>query len=132
PGMADVSETSEQVDGGTLVTYRMTVTPAPEPDPALRYALVVRESELKEGNAAQHYLRAFPEGGVEATTKELVERYGEEYYEWATMPEGELPLEKMRTAASAFDSMVKNFILPATYRRDCNWGLPLEELSGAE
>ena len=44
----------------------------------------------------------------------------------------ELPLEKVRKAASRFDSIVSNFIAPASTRQDCDWGLHWTELRGAE
>ncbi len=40
---------------------RMTVTPAAEPVPALRYRLLTREVELKAGNAVPYYYRAMLE-----------------------------------------------------------------------
>ncbi len=130
---AELAVGVEESDAGTLLVYRMTVTPAPEPIPPLRHRLAVREIELMPGNAATHYLRAFPESGFESRVKSLVDQHGEEFYDWinsSEIPLTEFPLEKAREAVASFDSVVDHFIAPASLRRECDWGLGIEEMRG--
>lgn len=130
----------EERSGNQAVTvYQMTVTPAPEPDPALRERLVVRDIEMQPGNAATHYLRLFPEHGLDARMEALAEKHGETFYEqfgdWyypGERPLKDMPLDDMRGAASSFDTLINNFVAPATLRRDCDWGLGLETMRGPE
>ena len=132
---AELTVVEEHSDEGSLTIYRLTVTPAPEPAPPLRHRLAVREIDLKPGNAATHYLRAFPESGFESQVKRMVDTYGEAFHDWSsagTIPLSEFPLEKAREAAASFDGVVDHFIAPATIRRDCDWGLGIEEMRGPE
>ena len=133
PAHAQLAVVEERGEQYNRIIYKMTVTPAPEPNPPLRHRLVLREIELKPGNAATHYLRAFPESGFERLMNSMDDKYGEEFHDWyrpTNVPLGKLPLKKAREAAAAFDSVVSNFIAPATIRRDCDWGLGIEEMRG--
>ena len=85
--------------------YRMTVTPAAEPDPVLKHRLTLRESDLKPGTAATHYLRSYAESWLSGTWKRLEEEHGsDELHSWYgdEIPLAELPLEDAREAAEAF------------------------------
>ncbi len=132
---AELTVVEKRTDEGTLITYRLTVTPACEPNPALRHRLSLREIDLRPGNAAMHYMRAFPEGGIEATWDRVEQEYGEEFDDWRDAKQltlGQLPLAKARVAAATFDTLIDDFIAPATCRRDCDWGLEVEEMRGVE
>jgi hypothetical protein len=130
----------EERTGYELVqVFQMSVTPAPEPVPALRERLTVRDIEMQPGNAATHYLRLFPQHGLDAKMRALAEKHGETFYEeftdWyypGSAPLRSLPLDKMRDAATSFDGEINNFVVPATVRRDCDWGLGLETMRGPE
>lgn len=116
----------EDADGQQgLTVFKMTVTPAAEPVPALKHRLTLRERELKPGNAATHYSRAFPEGGVESIWKRLEKEYSdEELQQWygQALPLNQLPLEKARKAAASFQDIIDNFVAPGSERLDCDWG----------
>ena len=94
--------------------------------PALKHRLTLRERELKPGNAATHYSRAFPEGGVEAIWKRLQKEYGDEEVHQLVRPRQsrstKLPLEKARKAAASFQDLIDNFVSPGSERLDCDWG----------
>ena len=122
----------EEEDG--LTVYKMTVTPAAEPKPALKHRLQLRAHEYKSGNAATYYLRADAENGLSGAWKRVRKDFGEAVDNWYgnSIPLSELPLDKVREAASRFDSTVSNFITPASTRQDCDWGLHWTELRGAE
>lgn len=113
------------------ITIRMAVTPADEPVPAFKYRLSLRPHELVPGNSVLHYMRAFPEGGIERTWKVLREKYGEEIYDWDSMPISQVPMEKARDAARAFDGAIDTIRLGAQ-SRDTDWGHGWETMKGPE
>jgi len=118
-----------------LTVFRMTVSPAAEPVPALKHRLQLRPDEYKPGNAATYYLRSYAENGLRGTWKGVRKEFGEAIDNgWYSneIPISELPLDKVHKAASRFDSIVSNFIEPASYRQDCDWGYNLTELRGSE
>lgn len=114
------------------VTIRMEVTPADEPVPAFKYRLSLRPHETVPGNSVLHYLRAFPEGGVGEMWKRVREKYGEEEPdEWSTgsMPISQIPLDKARDAARAFDGTV-DYIRQGAQSRDTDWGRGWLDMKG--
>ena len=82
-GQAELTVIKDADGQQGLTVFKMTVSPAAEPVPALKHRLTLRERELKPGNAATHYSRAFPEGGVTAVWKRLEKQHGlDEPYLW--------------------------------------------------
>ena len=133
--MAEVRVFSDYEEEEGLTVYKMTVTAAAEPVPALKHRLQLRPHEYKPGNAATYYLRADAENGLSGAWKRVRKDFGEAVDNgWYSdeIPLSELPLDKVREAASRFDSTVSNFITPASTRQDCDWGLHWTELRGAE
>ncbi len=129
---AGLVTSEEEAEGGTVTVYRMTVTPAAEPVPALKHRLVLREHELKRGNAATHYFRSMAENTLRGKWKAVRTQHGEAVDEWygTSVPLEELPLEQMREAAAAFDTIVEQFVRRGTQRRDCDFGFDLAEMRG--
>ncbi|MEM9352399.1 MAG: hypothetical protein AAGA92_05250 [Planctomycetota bacterium] len=124
----------EEVDGGTIMVYRMTVTPAAEPVPALKHRLVLPEHKLKRGNAATHYFRSMAENTLRGSWKGVRTKYGEAVDDWygTSVPIEDLPMDDMRKAAAAFDTVVNQFVRRGTERRDCDLGFDLAEMSGLD
>ena len=128
-----VIENYEEQNGLTL--FRMTVTAAPEPTPALKHRLCLRAHEYRPGNAATYYLRANGEDILSSTWKGVHSKHGDKVYEWYDIddvPLNELPLDRMREAAAAFDHLVTSFIRPASEMQDCDYGYHFAELRGEE
>ncbi len=123
-GRAELTVVENAGDQQGLTVFKMTVTPAAEPVPALKHRLTLRENKLKPGNAATLYLRAFPEGGIDATWKYLRKEHGEEIDRWyeVTTAISDVPLDKARQAAAQFGTLVDNHVARATERLDCDWG----------
>lgn len=120
-------------DRGTL--YTMTIAPAAEPKPAFKYRLIVPQHKTIPGNAVTHYLRSFGEGSLSRPWDALADDFGYEtvdsWYDLET-PVGDIPIEGLKNASSAFDSYVNNYIRRATKCRDADWGLAVEDLKPIE
>ncbi|MCC6494521.1 MAG: hypothetical protein IT424_16040 [Pirellulales bacterium] len=133
-----VKNADDQI-GSTV--YKLTVTPAPEPTPAFRYRLSPGALQMRPGNAALYYLRAFTENGVAGAWKGITKEHGAEEVDggsdssaWYSIerPLSEMPLDKARQAAARFDAIVQQYVARAVVREDCDWGRNLEELRGLD
>lgn len=131
-GALTVVETD--LDSGQLVTFKMTVTPAAEPVPALRHRLMLREIELEPGNAAPYYYRALLD--VAAARKASEREAGEDdYHDWydsELVPLNELPLEKVREVVSIWSELIAKHVRVAARKRHCEWDWNVEDLRGPE
>lgn len=127
------SVTTFDNDAG-LHTHRLKITPAAEMTPKFRYRFSVPVHERVAGNAAMHYARSFGENQLSRTWKSLQDEYSDDVHKWPgqEIPIHELPIEKARSAAVAFDEYIEQFIVRATRCRDCDWGLAEETLSAME
>lgn len=125
-----VEEDAEDQQG--LRVYRMTVTPAAEPDPPLKYRFTYLPTELRQGNAPLHYTRVHAENTLQGTMQGLRREFGEEFYDWITTDYAisELPLEKVDQAARMVEKIVEEFIRPGAMSRDRDWELGITELRG--
>ncbi len=134
---ADVAYENTKVGDDDLQVVRLTVTPAAEPVPALRHQLLARDVDLKSGNAVPYYYRAFMESNQ--LIKNIRQKFDEDkelglWYSTGAeaTPIAKLPLEKVREASQMFDSIYKEYLLPAFARSDCDWELGIEELRGVD
>ena len=124
---------SKQTDEGLQSIYRMTVTPAAEPVPALRHRLMVMPHETKPGNYATYYLRSHGENSVQGHIDLLDDLFGKnEAYEQLKIPLAEMDMEKLKQFDKSFEAYVKNHLRRATLCRDTDWGLEEEDLRGVE
>jgi hypothetical protein len=138
PVRADVSYEKAKEGDNDIEIVRMTVTPAAEPVPALKYRFVARDIDLKSGNAAPYYYRA--ELNLNALMKELRKEFDEDtqlspWYgpvDFEATPIAKLPLEEMRKASQKFDPFYNNDLRIAFERRSCDWELGTEEMHGVE
>src|SRR5688500_14429408 len=73
---------------------QLSVDPAPEPRPALKYELLPGYSEKTPGNAAQFYYRALLMASQ--LPKEHSKKYNEDHQKWSEAPFAEMPKEDMQ------------------------------------
>lgn len=130
---------TKDADGTSTRTAEITVHPAAEPRPALRYRLLPAEEDLVDGNAAIHYLKAMGFLEQDITRKQIVElrtkaaeesaKDGQPLLEW---PPGHdtraaaLPLPEVREFLSLHGSQVP-LLAEAARRRHCNWDRRIAE-----
>jgi hypothetical protein len=130
---ADVTYEPAREGDHRLDVIRMTVTPAAEPAPSLRYRLVSRDVDLKPGNAVPYYYRAML--NLSRNNESVRKKYSEEEITgWQTpgsegTPIGDLPLKKLRDISNEFAT---SSISDATTRRECNWELGIEDMRGVD
>jgi len=133
---ADVTYTESAArTGDSLTVIKMTVTPAAEPVPALKYRLIARDMDLKPGNAAPYYYRALLDST--RTMDRVRKEFGDEFDTWYiggndAMPIGELPLDRVREAVQMSSGPIRDYLLDAMRRRDCDWELDMGELRGPD
>ncbi len=132
---ADVTYEKAKEGDNYIEVVHMTVTPAAEPVPALKYRLVARDIDLRSGNAMPYYYRAFLES--DQLIKNIRKKYDEEkelslWYGTGddATPIAKLPLEKVRDASRMFDPISNNYLRPAFERENCDWELGVENLRG--
>jgi hypothetical protein len=134
---ADVKYEKSKDGDNDIEIVRMTVTPAAEPVPVLRYQFLARAIDLQPGNAVPYYYRAMAD--LRGTLKRVREKYNDDtqlslWYRTGddATPIAELPLEKVRDADQMFEPVYKEHLLPAFSRSDCDWQLGIEELRGVD
>jgi hypothetical protein len=110
----------------------VTIHPAAEPKPALKYHLLPTLLESTPGDAVPLYAKALMEyvrlwtqiGNNPAASKE----YGIDHLnEWLEMPPDKLPRERVRKLVDAFGGSIKSQLELAVRREHCNWDMPLRE-----
>ncbi|MCU0878865.1 MAG: hypothetical protein MUF06_13865 [Pirellulaceae bacterium] len=113
-------------------TIPLTLLPAAEPRPALRYRLLPTIAERRPGNAAPMYYRAM------LHQKELPQAYWQERNEntgedgtWMSTDPAVFPAEKVRAWLDQ-QRNVMNQIREAAYRETCDWDMRIQDLRGME
>lgn len=98
----------------------LSIHPAPEPQPALRYRLLPPVSELQPGNAALLYDTAI----LIVSERSEAEELGK-VRDWLDVPTAELPREEVQSALYALQHATRYLDLAAR-RESCDWQLPLK------
>lgn len=148
PAIAQLVATQE--DDGTFV-YQMTVAPAEEPTPRLRYRLVTADDDLQPGNAATFWYRAMLdwERGEERARSRLAELLPapaepekqsakasaraamRDWMDPLRTPLAELPIDEARLASTTrLGNWAQTELERAVHRCRCDWGLGARALRG--
>jgi hypothetical protein len=96
----------------------LTLSPAPEPVPALRHALLPRRPELRPGNAAPLYLRS------SLLAVQVDEAATQGIAEWASAPMADVPADDAGEALAAYADALYE-AKTAARRTRCEWELDL-------
>jgi hypothetical protein len=133
----DVTYSKPEEGSSQVEVVRMTVMPAAEPVPALRYRLIAPDIDLRTGNAAPYYYRA--QLNLHQAMKNLRDKFDEdkELSRWydtgaEATPIRELPLDKVRKAVQMFDPIYNDYLKPAFEVSGCDWELGIEQMRGPE
>lgn len=107
----------------------LAITPAAEPNPALRYQLLPAIHERKPGNAAQYYYRAL----LNIKGRHFADHWKEheKNYERWNKSLAELPADEVRKWLQPFGRVFAD-VRTATYRERCDWEWRLEQIEGVE
>lgn len=107
---------------------RLSLAPAAEPEPALKYELLPRPSQRSPGNAAPYYYRAMlglHQLGETRRAQAEVEKAGLE------APLDQLPKGELATWLAAHRQVLTS-LRTAAYRERCDWDLRVQDLEGME
>ena len=99
----------------------LTVRPARQPKPALKYQLLPELLERKPGDAATLYLMA-----LQIASGEHLGPLRKDVNVWLKQPVAKLPRDKITKMLDAYRSALHHVELAAR-RQDCDWGLPISE-----
>lgn len=106
-------------------TVRMTVDPAPEPSPALKYRLTPREISLKAGNSIPHYYRA--EQMVQRLTSDSA--FEGKADAWRESLLADMPKEEVQQYLDLVPSALIE-LEEAVQCEDADWGFHLDRTEG--
>ena len=112
-GPADPPEAPEETP-----VVALSIRPAPEPQPALKYRLLPDVWELEPGNAALLYDTAIQLVSEKSQAEQI-----EKVRDWLDVPLEELPRDEIRRTLYALQHAVRYLELAAR-REDCDWQLP--------
>jgi hypothetical protein len=111
----------------------LTLTPAAEPVPALKYELLPPPPQRTPGNGATNYYRAFlhVQQVANAIPKEEREKVFQDYDNWFDKSLQEMPKEAMEKWVGYHRSAVWE-MKAATYREECHFNLRVQDLRGLD
>jgi hypothetical protein len=122
-GSATRSASAAEETRDETPTVELTLSPAAEPVPALKYRLVPPLGERKKGNAALAYYRAVVR--YEPFARVARKFVGQQLDKWLETPLDKLPQSEIAAQLQSFESIYKE--LERASRRDrCEWEVPLE------
>lgn len=133
---------TRDADRTSTRTAEITVHPAAEPRPALRYRLLPAEEDLVDGNAAIHYLKAMEFlgwSGIDKRIDELWSKTEEKAaregkpgdVEWPpgiNIRAAALPLPEVREFLFPHDTYQVPLLAEAARRRHCDWDRRIADL----
>jgi len=140
-GRAELVVVENIEDQPGLTVFKMTITPAAEPKPALQHRLVPGPLDLRPGNAALFYCRSFAEGHLKGAWKAIETKFGydeihgnEDVQGWydVARPLDTIPIEKLSEASGSFDTIMRQFVERGAVREEADWGHNIQELRGTD
>ena len=116
----------ENQDNDKPSIYKITVSPAPEPRPALKYRFLVPPVDRIHANAATFYYKAMVFEGPDMWRPK--DDIAEKIYEWENAPLGELPLNEIADNILNYrDKTAWQPLHDAAKCDYCDWGDSIRE-----
>jgi hypothetical protein len=115
-------------NSATVETIELSVAPAAEPRPALRYRLTPAPHERQPGNAAVFYYRALL--AVKSLNAEHWKEFDEKSTAWLAAPLDQLPKDEVRKWIGP--GPIYSELAKAVYREHCDWDLRVQDLRGLD
>lgn len=109
---------------------RLTLDPAPEPEPPLRHSLMPEYAELKPGNSVPYYYRAILR--LTGVQRDYWDPVGTNYEQWVSTPIEEFPDEEVRQYVQAFSGSIFDQLRTAAHREETDWQWRLRDLRGTD
>jgi hypothetical protein len=109
--------------------YKLTVDPAAEPSPALKYSLTPAYMDQTPGNAVPYYYRAALQYRNAAPDQD--KGFWDNYDKWMKTPPAQLPKKEVGDCLGRFETMFAQ-LKTAAYREQCDWDWRLRDLNGPE
>lgn len=126
---AHIAAAQEPAPAEQIKVVELTLTPAAEPDPALRYRLLPEASQRTPGNGASYYYRALLHQSM--VPKDHWKKFNEQGEAWLSASGDDFPKEEVATWLSALQH-VHGQTRIAAHRENCDWDLRLQDLKGLE
>jgi hypothetical protein len=127
--LASSQESEAKPDPNRPTQIELTVSPAAEPRPALRYSLAIGSRERTPGNAVPFYHRALllQRGIPESHQKKL----NDNEERWAEKPLTVKDRQEIKEFLTAYNTTFRELKV-AVYREYCDWDFRLQELKGMD
>ncbi len=113
---------------GDPIVYRLTVTPAAEPDPPLKYSLYPRWDELKSGNSVPMWYRAL--SPMDSNNRQI-KPLNENLDRWFTDVLEDTPVDEIRPFLD-WQVTTLSQARQAAFREKTDWDLRLRDLRGSD
>ena len=124
-----IAAADEPASADQIKIVELTLTPAAEPDPALRYRLLPEASQRTAGNGASYYYRALLHQSL--LPKDHWKKFNEQGEAWLSASGDDFPKEEVATWLAALNH-VHGQARIAAYRETCDWDLRVQDLKGLE
>src|SRR5262245_42363952 len=105
-------------------TINLSVAPAAEPRPALKYRLLPAPHERQPGNAAIFYYRALL--AIKSLPQEHWKEFDEKSAVWLAGPLDKIPKDEARKLIGPMPMYGE--LQKAVYREQCDWDLRVQDL----
>lgn len=130
---ANVPDETAQHNPNAPREIQLSLTPAAEPLPALKYELLPGPMQRKPGNAATNYYRALLHAQQvrSSVAKAEQDKHNQEYEQWFSGPLNDSTKLDMRKWVGYYQAALAE-TKSAAYCEECKWNLRIQDLRGLD